>query len=100
MASSRPVNASTTRTCSWKASGEMAASNVRICLKLLKDGCLLRQNRALAYVRAKAEPRSALFDELARENETKQERDRAALEQMVAYAVSGFCRWKLLFDYF
>jgi ATP-dependent DNA helicase RecQ len=30
----------------------------------------------------------------------KQERDKEALEQMVAYAVSGFCRWKLLLDYF
>jgi ATP-dependent DNA helicase RecQ len=30
----------------------------------------------------------------------KQERDKEALEQMVSYAVSGFCRWKLLLDYF
>jgi ATP-dependent DNA helicase RecQ len=30
----------------------------------------------------------------------KLERDRAALEQMVGYAQSGYCRWKLLLDYF
>lgn len=30
----------------------------------------------------------------------RQQRDKEALEQMVSYAVSGFCRWKLLFDYF
>ncbi|PIL43668.1 recombinase RecQ [Massilia eurypsychrophila] len=79
---------------------EIASSKLKICLKLLKDGALLRQNRALAYVRARAEPSGALFSELAQIYETKQERDREALEQMVSYAVSGFCRWKVLLDYF
>jgi ATP-dependent DNA helicase RecQ len=79
---------------------ELAANKVRVCLRLLKDGGLLRQNRALAFVRANAEPRAALFDELSRANAAKQDRDREALEQMVAYAVSGSCRWKLLLDYF
>jgi ATP-dependent DNA helicase RecQ len=79
---------------------ELAASKIKICLKLLKDGCLLRQNRSLAYALAKAEPTAALFDELAQVYAHKQERDREALEQMVSYAVSGFCRWKVLLDYF
>ena len=30
----------------------------------------------------------------------QQERDRAALEQMVGYAQSAYCRWQLLLDYF
>jgi ATP-dependent DNA helicase RecQ len=79
---------------------EIAASKLKICLKLLKDGCLLRQNRSLAFVLAKAEPSAALFDELAHAYTQKQERDREALEAMVSYAVSGFCRWKVLLDYF
>ncbi|MDB5937177.1 MAG: recombinase RecQ [Massilia sp.] len=79
---------------------ELAASKIKICLKLLKDGCLLRQNRSLAYALGKAEPTAALFDELAQVYAQKQERDREALEQMVSYAVSGFCRWKVLLDYF
>jgi ATP-dependent DNA helicase RecQ len=79
---------------------EIASSKLKICLKLLKDGRLLRQNRALAYVLGKAEPTAALFGDLAQVYETKQERDREALEQMVSYAVSGFCRWKVLLDYF
>jgi ATP-dependent DNA helicase RecQ len=83
-----------------EAVDELAANKVRICLKLLKDGCLLRQNRALDFVRANAEPTAALFDDLSRAYAAKQERDREALEQMVAYAVSGACRWKLLLDYF
>jgi ATP-dependent DNA helicase RecQ len=79
---------------------EVAASKIKVCLKLLKDGCLLRQNRALCYSLGKAAPAAALFDELSQVYTLKQERDREALEQMVSYAVSGFCRWKVLLDYF
>jgi ATP-dependent DNA helicase RecQ len=79
---------------------DIAASKIKISLKLLKDGCLLRQNRSLAFVPGKAEPAAALFDELAHVYAQKQERDREALEQMVSYAVSGFCRWKVMLDYF
>jgi ATP-dependent DNA helicase RecQ len=78
----------------------LAASKIKVCLKLLKDGCLLRQNRSLAYALARAEPSAALFEELAHVYAHKQQRDREALEQMVSYAVSGSCRWKLLLDYF
>ena len=79
---------------------QIAPGKIKIALKLLKDGGLLRQNRSLAFVPGKAEPTAALFDELAQVYAQKQERDRAALEQMVAYAVSGFCRWKVMLDYF
>jgi ATP-dependent DNA helicase RecQ len=79
---------------------EAPASKIKVCLKLLKDGCLLRQNRALCYTLGKAAPAVALFEELASVYAQKQERDREALEQMVSYAVSGFCRWKVLLDYF
>jgi ATP-dependent DNA helicase RecQ len=79
---------------------EIATSKLKICLKLLKDGCLVRQNRSLAFAMANAEPTIALFEELAQVYAQKQERDREALEAMVSYAVSGFCRWKVLLDYF
>jgi ATP-dependent DNA helicase RecQ len=75
-------------------------SKLKVCLKLLKDGKLLRQNRKLEYVLTNAEPRAKVFEGLAEVYVQKQERDREALEQMVGYAVSGFCRWKLLLDYF
>jgi ATP-dependent DNA helicase RecQ len=79
---------------------EMPESRLKVCLNLLKQGRLLRQDRKLAYLlgRSKAEP--ARFAALAQDYAEKQERDRAALEQMVAYAQSGYCRWKLLLDYF
>ncbi|MBZ2209823.1 ATP-dependent DNA helicase [Massilia sp. R798] len=79
---------------------DVAASKVKVCLKLLKEGKLLRQNRALDYAPTTARPTQETFDKLADVYSLKQERDREALEQMVAYAVSGFCRWKVLLDYF
>ena len=79
---------------------QIAPGKIKIALKLLKDGGLLRQNRSLAFLPVKAEPTAALFGELAQVYAQKRERDRAALEQMMAYAVSGFCRWKLMLDYF
>jgi ATP-dependent DNA helicase RecQ len=79
---------------------ELASGKLKVCLKLLKDGKLLRQNRKLEYLVTASEPRAALFEELAAVYESKQERDREALDQMVSYAVSGYCRWKVLLDYF
>ena len=67
---------------------------------VFRDGQLLRQNRQLCYLAGKAAATVALFDALAASYQQKQERDRAALEQMVGYAQSGYCRWKLLLDYF
>jgi ATP-dependent DNA helicase RecQ len=79
---------------------ELPAQKLKVSLKLLKDGRLLRQNRKLGYLLTSTAPRAALYQELADIYAQKQERDRDALEQMVSYAVSGFCRWKLLLDYF
>jgi ATP-dependent DNA helicase RecQ len=75
-------------------------SQLKVCLKLLKDAKLLRQNRKLEYLVTANEPKAGTFDGLAEVYVQKQERDREALDQMVGYAVSGFCRWKLLLDYF
>jgi ATP-dependent DNA helicase RecQ len=78
----------------------MPESRLKVALKMLKDGKLLKRNRKLAYLLDGAEPKAALFEELAQVYVTKQQRDREALEQMVAYAQSGYCRWKLLLEYF
>ncbi len=80
--------------------GELAGPHLKVCLKLLKDAKLLRQNRKLAYLPGSATPEDKLFAAMAEVYRQKQERDKEALEQMVSYAVSGFCRWKLLLDYF
>ena len=79
---------------------EAGEAKLKVCLKLLKDGKLLRQNRKLEFIPAKGEPEPGVFRKLAEVYVQKAERDRDALNQMVGYAVSGFCRWKLLLDYF
>jgi ATP-dependent DNA helicase RecQ len=83
-----------------EVAGELAGPHLTVCLKLLKDARLLRQNRKLAYALTNHEPKASMFDAMAEVYRRKQEHDREALEQMVSYAVSGFCRWKLLLDYF
>ncbi|SFC97626.1 RecQ family ATP-dependent DNA helicase [Massilia yuzhufengensis] len=79
---------------------EAGEAKLKVCLKLLKDGKLLRQNRKLEFVPSSKEPEPGVFEKLAEVYVQKAERDRVALDQMVGYAVSGFCRWKLLLDYF
>jgi len=80
--------------------GDLAGPHLKVCLKLLKDARLLRQSRKLAYNVTAQQPRDSLFEAMAEVYRRKQEHDKEALEQMVSYAVSGFCRWKLLLDYF
>jgi ATP-dependent DNA helicase RecQ len=82
------------------AAGELSGPNLKVCLKLLKDAKLLRQSRKLAWNVTAQEPKASLFEAMAAVYRQKQEHDKEALEQMVSYAVSGFCRWKLLLDYF
>ena len=79
---------------------DIADANIKVCLKLLKDAKLVRQNRKLEYVPSASEARPGVYARLAQVYVQKQERDKEALDQMVGYAVSGYCRWKLLFDYF
>ena len=79
---------------------EFSDGHLKVCLKLLKDGKLLRQDRKLCYSLKAPSARSHSYAQLAQIYVDKQERDKQALEQMVAYAQSGLCRWKLLLDYF
>ena len=79
---------------------EFSDGHLKVCLKLLKDGKLLRQDRKLGYSLKAPSAKSPSYAQLAQIYVDKQERDKQALEQMVAYAQSGLCRWKLLLDYF
>jgi ATP-dependent DNA helicase RecQ len=79
---------------------EAGDAKLKVCLKLLKDAKLLRQNRKLEFLVASKAPEPGVFGKLAEVYVQKAEREREALDQMVGYAVSGFCRWKLLLDYF
>lgn len=80
--------------------GDISEGRLQVSLKLLKDGGLIAQDEQLGYqlLRRNAKPR-----ELAKLGDTyrdKRERDQAALERMVFYAQTGFCRWKVMLEYF
>jgi ATP-dependent DNA helicase RecQ len=79
---------------------EYATSKLKICMKMLKDGKLLKQNRKLEFSLTGKVPDTSVLQELADIYALKQEHDKESLESMVSYAVSGFCRWKVLLDYF
>ena len=83
-----------------EVAGDLAGPHLKVCLKLLKDAKLLRQNRKFEFLATSNEPQMNLFDAMAEIYRRKQDHDKDALEQMVSYAVSGFCRWRLLLDYF
>ncbi len=83
------------------AGGERPRDNrSQVALKLLKEGGWLKQDRKLQYRLAGDAPRPIDLERLAERYREKQEHDREALAQMVSYAQSGYCRWKLLLDYF
>lgn len=79
---------------------EFATSKLKICMKMLKDGKLVKQNRKLEFALTGKAPDTAVLQELADVYALKQEHDKESLESMVSYAVSGFCRWKVLLDHF
>ncbi|MGJ9419963.1 RecQ family ATP-dependent DNA helicase [Massilia sp. CMS3.1] len=79
---------------------DLNEAKIKVCLKLLKDGKLVRQNRKLEFVVTAMEPEPSHFESLAAVYVQKQDHDHDSLEKMVGYAVSGYCRWKLMLDYF
>src|SRR5206468_6778017 len=70
--------------------GAHGGGQLKVCLKLLKDAKLLRQNRKFAYAVTATEPQASMFEAMAEVYRKKQDHDKDALEQMVHYAVSGF----------
>ena len=76
-------------------------NRVSVALQLLRDGGLASMNRARAWSLKKgADAGDDRFTALAAGYEDKAERDREALERMVFYAQTGFCRWRVLLEYF
>jgi ATP-dependent DNA helicase RecQ len=100
LAENEPATPARVDEVAGELAGPHGSGNLKVCLKLLKDAKLLRQNRKFAYAVTATEPEPKLFEAMAEVYRKKQDHDKDALEQMVHYAVSGSCRWKLLFDYF
>lgn len=79
---------------------DISDSRLNVSLKLLKDGGFIEQDEQMQYrlLRKRAKPRELV--QLAETYRDKSARDHDALERMVFYAQTGFCRWKVLLEYF
>ena len=79
----------------------MGHNRVAVALKLLRDGGVARARRAQHWVLKAGHTASRKeLAALAATYEDKSERDNEALERMVFYAQTGFCRWRVLLEYF
>jgi ATP-dependent DNA helicase RecQ len=79
---------------------ELSAKKLQVALKLLKDGGFLTQDNSLRYRQTKAQEKAGDIAQLAGAYREKSRHDRLALERMVFYAQTGFCRWKVMLEYF
>jgi ATP-dependent DNA helicase RecQ len=77
----------------------VALTKVQVALQLLKDGGAVSANRHRELQLGKPTDDDAVR-KWADEYRLRDERDRAALERMVFYAQTGFCRWKVLLEHF
>jgi ATP-dependent DNA helicase RecQ len=77
----------------------IALTKIQVALQLLKNGGAVRANR-----HRELQAGTPVDDETVRawadEYRLRDERDRAALERMVFYAQTGFCRWRVLLEHF
>jgi ATP-dependent DNA helicase RecQ len=75
-------------------------NRLAVALSLLREGGLARSDRKRTWrAMRRAADRQALAA-LAAGYEDKSVRDREALERMVFYAQTAFCRWRVLLEYF
>jgi ATP-dependent DNA helicase RecQ len=75
-------------------------TKVQVALQLLKENDVLRQNRRRELQLCAGGVDDDTVRSWADEYRGRDERDRAALERMVFYAQTGFCRWKVLLEHF
>jgi len=87
----------------------MGRQRVSVALHLLRDNRLARADRKRAWRPVAAHSGrqggvpaadAELFERLATEYEDRADRDHESLERMVFYAQTGFCRWRVLLEYF
>lgn len=79
---------------------EIADTRLQVALKLLKDGGLLEQDDNLDYRLTRLRVSKKELRQLVDTYRDKRTHDQEALERMVFYAQTGFCRWKVLLEYF
>jgi ATP-dependent DNA helicase RecQ len=76
-------------------------NRISVALNLLHDGGIAAMNRSRAWsLKAGGDASLERLQKLAAAYEEKADRDQEALERMVFYAQTGFCRWRVLLEYF
>jgi ATP-dependent DNA helicase RecQ len=78
----------------------MPKNRLAVTLSLLRDGGLARCDAAHGWQRTPREATPQHLGALAGDYAKKAERDHEALERMVFFAQTGFCRWKTLLEGF
>jgi len=79
---------------------QVSDTRLQVALKLLKDGGYLEQDENLDFHLLKQRVKPKELKELVSTYRDKSARDHEALERLVFYAQTGFCRWKVLLEYF
>jgi ATP-dependent DNA helicase RecQ len=80
--------------------GQFPARRLQLILKLLEDSGVLSRDKQLGYRLGKKDVNAADVAALVEDSHRKAEHEREALERLVFYAQTGFCRWKVLLEYF
>jgi ATP-dependent DNA helicase RecQ len=78
----------------------LSVRGLQVMLQLLEEGGIIRRDKQLGYHLGKKDAKTENLVQLAEVSARKDDHDRQALERMVFYAQSGFCRWKVLLEYF
>jgi ATP-dependent DNA helicase RecQ len=79
---------------------QISASRLQVELKLLLDGGIIAQDENLDYRLTRKRIKNSELTRLVDAYRDKSANDHEALERMVFYAQTGFCRWKILLEYF
>ena len=79
---------------------KFSVRRLQVMLKLLEEGDILKRDKTLGYRLLKKDVEAKDLVRLAEDFHRKAEHERDALERMVFYGWSGFCRWKVLLEYF
>ncbi len=78
----------------------MPKNRLSVTLSLLRDGGLATCGAAQGWRRTRREATAQNLGALASDYARKSERDNEALEHMVFFAQTGFCRWRVLLEGF
>jgi len=79
---------------------EIAEAKLKVAIKLLADAGVVRRAAASRLTMVRDPLTHTGVAEVAARYTQKAEQDREKLERMVFYAQTGFCRWRVLLDYF